>query len=70
MKESKIFGGVRVAIVKFITLLFVSSSAINISAESEDLMITNNSYTLEYSYSSLNVDLATDSSLPYLYDGN
>ena len=69
MEKSKFWERVRVAIVKFVTVLLISSCTANISAESEVYMITNNSSTLTYVKSSLNVSLATDSSLPYLHEG-
>lgn len=71
MKESKFWKRVRNAIIKFVVTLLISTCTISISAESEVYMITNNSVnTLEYTHSSLNVSLATDSSLPYLHDTN
>lgn len=68
MKESKFLEGVRVAIIKIVTCLFISTCAVSFDAESEVVMVTTNSETLTYFNASLNVSLATDSSLPYLHD--
>ena len=68
MKESKFLEGVRTAIIKIVTYLFLSTCAVSFDAESEVVMVTSNSETLTYSNASLNFNLATDSSLPYLHD--
>ena len=69
MKESKFLERVRTAIVKFVVTGVLCLSTITVSAERTNIMITNNSVnTLEYSHSTLNVSLATDSSLPYLHE--
>ena len=68
MKESNLWERVRVAIIKIVTCLFLSTCAVSIDAESEVYMVTNNSCTLTYVNASLNVSLATDSSLPYWHD--
>ena len=68
MKESKFLEGVRIAIIKIVTYLFLSTCAVSFDAESEVVMVTTDSETLTYFNASLNVSLATDNSLPYLHD--
>lgn len=71
MKESKFWKRVRKAIIKFVVTIVLCLSTVSISAERTNIMITNGSEnTLEYTHSSLNVSLATDSPLPYLHDTN
>lgn len=56
MKESKILERVRVAVIKIVTMLFISYSAVSFSAECEvTMIITNSENTLTYSNLSLNV---------------
>lgn len=69
MKESKFLERVRTAIVKFVVTIVLCLCTASFSAERTNIMITTNSEnTLEYSHSTFNVSLATDSSLPYLHD--
>ena len=72
MKESKFWKRVRSSIIKIVTMLFLSTCTVNISAESEVAMISNSSEsTLTYTQKdSLNVSLETDSPLPYLHETN